>query len=130
MAVVYRNAQGEEQMITSEGEKANYPRFLLRHEKKLARLYRWHSRRKLGNRNRERMRRRVCLEYEKITNQRVDYLRKKSYNLAEEYDAVYIETMNMANNGPVVKVWKSVSEIVSVSSVKCCHINCIVVRRD
>ena len=56
------------------------------------------------------MRRRVCLEYEKITNQRVDYLRKKSYNLAEEYDAVYIETMNMLRMGRLLRFRKSVSD--------------------
>ena len=96
--------------VTSEGEKANYPRFLRRHEKKLARLCRWHSRRKLGSRNRERMRMRVCLEYEKITNQRMDYLHKKSYHLAEEYDAVCIETLNMQAMGRKLRFGKSVSD--------------------
>ena len=41
------------------------------------------------------MRLRICLEYEKITNQRTDYLHKKSYYFAENYDAVCIETLNM-----------------------------------
>ena len=81
--------------VTSEGERANYPRYFRRHEKKLARLCWWHSRRKQGRRNRDRMRLRVCLEYEKIANQRRDYLHKKSYYLAKNYDAVYIQTLNM-----------------------------------
>ncbi len=96
--------------VTSEGEKANYPRFLRRHEKKLARLCRWHSRRKQGSNNREKMRLRVCLEYEKITNQRKDYLNKKSYHLAEEYDAVCIETLNMQAMGRMLRFGKSVSD--------------------
>ena len=96
--------------VTSEGERANYPRFLRRHEKKLARLCRWHSRRKQGSNNRERMRMRVCLEYEKITNQRMDYLHKKSYHLAEEYDAVCIEMLNMQAMGRMLRFGKSVSD--------------------
>ena len=96
--------------VTSEGERANYPRYFRRHEKKLARLCRWHSRRKQGSRNRERMRLRVCLEYEKITNQRTDYLHKKSYCLAEGYDAVCIETLNMRAMSQQLRFGKSVSD--------------------
>ena len=51
--------------VTSEGERANYPRFLRKSERKLARLCRRHSKRKLGSQNRERMRLKVCLMYEK-----------------------------------------------------------------
>lgn len=96
--------------VTSEGERANYPRFLRRSEKKLARLCRWHSRRKLGSQNRERMRLKVCLVYEKITNQRLDYLHKKSYCLAEGYDAVCIETLNMHAMSRTLKFGKSVAD--------------------
>lgn len=96
--------------VTSEGERANYPRYLRKHERKLARLCRWHSRRKIGSKNRERMRMRVCLEYEKITNQRSDYLHKKSYNLAEKYDAVCIETLDMRTMSQLLRFGKSVSD--------------------
>ena len=96
--------------VTSEGERANYPRYLRRHGKKLARLCRWYSRRKEGSSNREKMRLRVCLEYEKITNQRKDYLHKKSYHLAEEYDVVCIETLNMQAMGRMLGFGKSVSD--------------------
>ena len=96
--------------VTSEGERANYPRFLRRSEKKLARLCRRHSKRKLGSRNRERMRLKVCLMYEKITNQRLDFLHKKSYCLAEDYDAVCIETLNMHAMSRTLKFGKSVAD--------------------
>ena len=96
--------------VTSEGERANYPRYYRKHEKKLARLCRWHSRRKLGSQNRERMRLKVCLVYEKITNQRLDYLHKKSYCLAEGYDAVCIETLNMHAMSRTLKFGKSVAD--------------------
>ena len=96
--------------VTSEGDRANYPRYFRRHEKKLARLCRWHSRRKIGSKNRERMRLRVSLEYEKISNQRTDYLHKKTYHLAEDYDAVCIETLNMQAMSRLLRFWKSVSD--------------------
>ena len=96
--------------VTSGGERADYPRFFRRHEKKLARLCRWYSRRKQGSKNRERMRLRVCLEYERITNQRTDYLHKKSYNLAENYDVVCIETLNLRTVSRQLRLGKSVSD--------------------
>ena len=96
--------------VTSEGERANYPRFLRRSERKLVRVCRWHSKRKKDSRNREKMRLKVCLVYEKITNQRIDYLHKKSYRLAENYDAVCIETLNMQAMSKILKFGKSVAD--------------------
>ena len=96
--------------VTSEGERANYPKFFRKSERKLARVCRWHSKRKKDSKNRERMRLKVCLAYEKITNQRIDFLHKKSYGLAEEYDAVCIETLNMKAMSKMLKFGKSVAD--------------------
>ena len=96
--------------VTSEGERANYPKFLRKSERKLARLCRRHSKCKQGSHNREHMRMKVCLIYEKITNQRMDYLHKKSYRLAEDYDAVCIETLNMRAMGQKLHFGKSVAD--------------------
>ena len=96
--------------VTSEGERANYPRFLRKSERKLARLCRRHSKRKQGSHNREHTRMKICLVYEKITNQRIDYLHKKSYILAENYDAVCIETLNMRAMGQRLHFGKSVAD--------------------
>ena len=96
--------------VTSGGERANYPKFFSKSERKLARVCRWHSKRKKGGKNRERMRLKVCLAYEKITNQRMDFLHKKSYVLAEKYDAVCIEMLNMKAMGRMLKFGKSVAD--------------------
>ena len=96
--------------VTSEGERANYPRFLRRLERKLARLYRKHSKTKKGSKNREKLRLKICILYEKITNQRLDYLHKKSYILAEKYDAVCIENLNMRAMGQRLRFGKSVAD--------------------
>ena len=67
--------------------------------------------------------------YVKIVPHRpsVDYLHKKSYNLAEEY---VIETLNMRTMGRLLRFGNQYLIIVSASYVKCCNINCIVVERD
>ena len=96
--------------VTSEGERANYPGFLRKSEKKLARLCCRHSRRKLRSQNSERMRLKVCLMYEKITNQRLDFLHKKSYQLSEGYDVVCIEMLNMRTMSRTLKFGKSVAD--------------------
>ena len=96
--------------VTSEGERANYPKFFRKSERKLARVCRWHSKRKKDSKNRERMRLKVCSAYEKITNQRIDFLHKKSHELAEEYDAVCIETLNMKAMSKMLKFGKSVAD--------------------
>ena len=96
-------------------------RFLRKSEKKLARLCRWHSRRKLGIRNRERMRLKVCLMYEKITNQRLDFLHKKSYQLAEDYNAVCIETLNMRAMSRTLKLGK----LRLWRRCRVCQVNCV-----
>ena len=75
--------------VTSEGERADYPRFLRRLEHKLAR---------------------ICLVYEKITNQRKDYLHKMSYKLAQEYDAVCIEDLNMRAMSRQMRFCKSAAD--------------------
>ena len=87
-----------------------YPKYFRKSERKLARLCRRHSKRKKDGKNRERLRLKVCLAYEKITNQRIDYLHKKSYLLAESYDAVCIETLNMQAMSKMLKFGKSVAD--------------------
>ena len=96
--------------VTSDGERADYPRFLRRLERKLAHLCRKHSRTKQGSKNREKLRMKICLVYEKITNQRKDYLHKKSYKLAEEYDAICIEDLNMRAMSRQLRFGKSVAD--------------------
>ena len=91
-------------------ERANYPRFLRRLEHKLARLCRQHSRTKQGSKNREKLRLKICLVYEKITNQRKDYLHKMSYKMAQEYDAVCIEDLNMRAMSRQLRFGKSVAD--------------------
>ena len=82
-------------LTTSQGEKIDNPRYLTKSEEKLAKIQRWHSRKKLKSSNRKRSRLRVARLYEKITNQRLDFLHKLSSRLAKSFQLVAFEKLNI-----------------------------------
>lgn len=96
--------------VTSEGIKANYPQFFRKSEKKLSRVCRWLSKCEKDSNNRNKARLKVCRVYEKISNQRADFLNKLSYRLAENYDVVCIENLNMKAMSRSLKFGKSVMD--------------------
>ena len=81
--------------VFSTGERAGYPMFYRNTEKKLAREQRKLSRCQRGSRNYEKQKKRVALCHEKIRNQRKDFQHKLSTGLAENYDAVCVEDLNL-----------------------------------
>ena len=64
-------------------------------EKKLAREQRKLSRCQKGSQNYKKQKKRVALCHEKIRNQRKDFQHKLSASLAESFDAVYVEDLNL-----------------------------------
>ena len=81
--------------VFSTGERAGYPMFYRNTEKKLAQEQRKLSRCQRGSRNYEKQKKRVALCHEKIRNQRKDFQHKLSTGLAENYDAVCVEDLNL-----------------------------------
>ena len=81
--------------VFSTGERAGYPMFYRSAEKKLAREQRKLSRCEKGSRNYQKQRKRVALCHERIKNQRKDFHHKLSHDLAEKYDAVCVEDLNL-----------------------------------
>ena len=81
--------------VFSTGERAGYPMFYRNTEKKLAREQRKLSRCEKGSRNYQKQKKKVALCHEKIRNQRKDFQHKLSYSLAEKYDAVCVENLNL-----------------------------------
>lgn len=79
----------------SDEADADYPNFLRKSEKKLAKAQRRLSKRQKGSRNRDKQRLRVAVLHEKIANQRRDFLHKKARYLADRYDAVGIEDISV-----------------------------------
>lgn len=82
--------------ITSDGDKISNPKYLAKYEKKLAKLQRQLSRKTSGSNNRNKARIKVARMWEKITNQRTDFLQKLSTELIRKYDVICLETLNIS----------------------------------
>ncbi|MCT8138391.1 IS200/IS605 family element transposase accessory protein TnpB [Anaerobacillus sp. CMMVII] len=94
--------------VTSDGERANYPRFYRQSLEKLAKEQRVLSRRKKGSNRWYKQKKKITKLQEKTANQRRDFLHKKSYALANNYDAVVVEDLNMKGMSKALKFGKSV----------------------
>ncbi|XOQ26150.1 MAG: Mobile element protein [Mitsuokella multacida] len=81
--------------VASDEEDADYPHFLRKAEKRLAKAQRKLSKRQNGSHNRDKQRLRVAKLHEKIANQRRDFLHKKARNLVDKYDAIGIEDISV-----------------------------------
>jgi len=81
--------------VFSTGERAEYPMFYRNTEKKLAREQRKLSRCQKGSQNYKKQKKRVALCHEKIRNQRKDFQHKLSASLAESFDAICVEDLNL-----------------------------------
>ena len=79
----------------STGERTEYPMFYRNTEKKIAWEQRKMSRCQKGSQNYKKQKKRVALCHEKIRNQRKDFQNKLSASLAENYDAVCVEELNL-----------------------------------
>lgn len=82
--------------ILSNGVKIPNLKYLAKSEKRLAKLQRELSRKPKGSSNRNKARIKVARCYEKITNQRKDFLHKLSTQLVRDYDNICIEDLNVA----------------------------------
>ena len=81
--------------VSSEGEKADYPKYYRRAQKKLRRVQKKFSRSKRESNNHERIRVIFSRVYEKVTNRRKDFLQKLSTKLVNAYDAIAIEDLEL-----------------------------------
>lgn len=79
----------------SNGHEPFYPRYYRQSEKKLAREQRRLSKMQKGSNNRNKQRIKVAKLHEKVANQRKDFLHKQSRQIANTYDCVCIENLDM-----------------------------------
>ena len=82
-------------LTTNRGEKIENPRCFRKSEEKLAKIQRWHSRKKLKSKNRNRSRLEVARLHERITNQRLDFLHKLSHKLVKNFQLIAFEKLNI-----------------------------------
>jgi putative transposase len=81
----------------SDGATIEAPQIYRGSERRLQRLQRRHSRRKMRSRNREKARIRVAKLAEKVSNQRRDFLNKVARGIVNRYERVIIEDLQTAN---------------------------------
>ncbi len=79
----------------SNGNTVNNPKYLEKSQRKLIREQRRLSRKQKGSNNRNKQRIKVAKVYEKITNQRNDFLQKQSTMLVSENQTICIEDLNV-----------------------------------
>ena len=96
--------------VDSNGEEASYPRYYRRKLEKLKKMSRSLSKMKKFSNNWYKQKRKVAVLHEKITNQRKDFLHKQSRQIANAYDLVGVEDLNMKAMGQALNFGKSVAD--------------------
>lgn len=94
----------------SNGNEPQYPRYYRQAEKKLKREQRKLSLMQKGSKNRNKQRIKVAKMHEKVANQRKDFLHKQSRQIANTYDCVCVEDLNMKAMAQTLNFGKSVSD--------------------
>lgn len=81
----------------SLGNTCGSPKYYRKSQKKLAKLQRQLSRKANGSNNRNKARIKVARLQKHTFNQRLDFLHKKSTEIANQYDVVCVESLDMKN---------------------------------
>lgn len=97
--------------ISSDGTTYENPRYFHKSEKRLARLQRRLSRKPKDSKRREKARIAVSKAYEKVVNQRRDFLQKLSTKLIKEYDLIAVEDLAIQGMMKNHKLAKSIGDV-------------------
>ena len=93
--------------VDSNGYKANYPQFYRKLQKTLSKAQRRLSRKHQDSHSYQKQRVKVAIIHEKIANSRNDFLHKLSYQLANSYDYVCVEDIDLQSISKCLKLGKS-----------------------
>ena len=96
--------------VMSDGTRAEYPKYFRQAEEKLAREQRKLSHCVKGSRNYTKQKRKVAVIHEKVRNQRKDFLHKMSRRLADGYDVIGVEDIDMKAMSRSLHFGKSVAD--------------------
>jgi len=83
--------------VLADGTEIENPKYLVKSEKKLKRQQRKLSRMKTGSHNWKKQLVKVQKIHTKVTNQRKDFLHKKSYRISNQYSIVIVEDLKIKN---------------------------------
>ena len=96
--------------VDSKTNSPDYPKYYRQAEARLKREQRKLSKRKKGGQNRAKQRRKVAKLHEKVANQRKDFLHQLSRQIANAYDGVAIENLNMRGMAQGLNLAKSTND--------------------
>lgn len=96
--------------VDSQGREADYPKFYRNAQIILAKEQRKLSHMKYGSNNYQKQRLRVARLQERIANQRKDWIHKLSTQLANDYDYICVEDINMQNMAQSLNLGKSTND--------------------
>ena len=96
--------------VDSQNREADYPKFYRNAQIKLAKEQRKLSLMKYGSNNYYKQKIIVAKLHEHISNQRKDWIHKLSTELANEYDYICVEDINMQNMAQSLKLGKSTND--------------------
>ena len=97
--------------ITSNGERIKNPKYLKKSLDRLAKLQRELSRKSKGSSNRKKARIKVARQFEKISNQRKDFLQKLSTKLIKDNDIICMESLQVKNMIKNHKLAQAISDV-------------------
>lgn len=98
-------------VITSDGEVFENKHFLKKEENKIKKLQRQLSRKVKGSNNRDKTRIKLAKAYERLVNQRENYIHSVVNELLRYYDTIYIEDLNVSGMLKNHKLAKAIQEI-------------------
>ncbi len=96
--------------VSNFNDSSDYPKFYRLYEDKLAKEQRKLSHMIKGSNNYVKQKLKVNKIHEKIANSRKDYLHKLSYKLANEYDYIFVEDLNLKAQAQTLNLAKSVND--------------------
>jgi putative transposase len=108
-------------LIDSNGTEIKNERFLKKQLKKLKYFHRQHSKKKKESKSRNKARMKLAVQYQKVTNQRNNYLHQISSKLINDNQVIVLEDLavkNMAKNHKLAQAISDVSWGSLVSMLK------------
>jgi putative transposase len=95
----------------SDGTRIENPKYLVRSLKRLRMLQRRVSKKVKGSKNRAKAIMRLARQHEKIANQRLDFLHKRTTEIANRYDTVFCENLNIKGMMANRKLTRSIGDL-------------------
>lgn len=96
--------------VDSQGHIADYPHFFYKYQDKLAREQRKLSKMVKGSNNYYEQKKRIARTHKIISNSRLNFCHQLSHQLADKYDIIVVEDINMQNQSQTLNFGKKVND--------------------